>query len=88
MTETRSGSGTIIDLKVYDEAMGTWLFSGRHRKFDQSRQSLSVVRECHKKSLLPDIFARCPVGRSEDGAALFSKSEPDDGLNPIHAGFA
>jgi len=39
MTETRSGSGTIIDLKVYDEAMGTWLFSGRHRKFDQSRQS-------------------------------------------------
>jgi hypothetical protein len=39
MTETRSGSGTMIDQKVYDEAMGTWLFSGRHRKFDQSRQS-------------------------------------------------
>jgi hypothetical protein len=34
------------------------------------------------------IFARCPIVRSEDGAALFAKSEPDDGLNPIHAGFA
>ena len=56
MTETRSGSGIIIDQKVYDEAMGTWLFSGRHGNSIRAANLLSAVRECHKKSLLPDNF--------------------------------
>jgi len=34
------------------------------------------------------IFARLSGCAIRDGATLFAKSEPDDGLNPIHADFA